>query len=101
METSNENDMVSSVNNSFNLIDILFYSTQLGVHYHMWENNEEIHKILDLKKNKMCQFIQNSYPSLDEKSVKCVVMAMYLYMYSEINKICNTTSQQNNEQNNE
>ena len=94
METTNDNDLMNSVDNSLGLVNILFYSTQLGVHYHLWEDNEDIHKILDLEENTQCKWIKTIYSNLDEKSIKCVVLAMYLYMFSEINKICNQNTEQ-------
>ena len=80
------------LNNMFpnnNMTKILILSTQLGANYDQWIDNEEIHSILDIEKNSLCKMMKNYHSYLDDKSIKCIVLAMYITMYSEITNIAN------------
>lgn len=68
--------------NTFN--NILLCSLQLGVNYNLWEDNKDIHNVLNIHKNTLAMRIKFFYPKLDEKSIKCITLAIYLYMYNEM-----------------
>lgn len=80
----NQNLIQESNDAGLDMSKILLYSTQLGVHYELWENNSDIHSTLDVNKNSMCLMIKHSNPHLDDKSIKCIVMAVYIHLYTLI-----------------
>jgi hypothetical protein len=82
-------ESLGNISPDINMTKVLIMSTQLGANYDQWENNEDIQSILDTDKNSLCKMIKISQPQLDEKSVKCIVLAIYIYMYSEIINISN------------
>ena len=83
---NNENfeKFFSDIASKSTLPKILLVSTQLGANYDMWANEENIQSILDMDKNKMCKWIKFNHPHLDDKSVKCIVMSMYIHLHIEI-----------------
>ncbi len=78
-------------NNNANtdMTKILIYSTQLAANYESWENLNDIQSILDMKKNSMCQMLKIVHPEFDEKTIKCIILGLYIHMYSEINNTSN------------
>jgi hypothetical protein len=62
---------------------ILISATNLEEKYNNFEN-EEINSILDIEKNSLCIMMKNQNLYLDDKSIKCIVLALYVHMYSEI-----------------
>jgi hypothetical protein len=68
---------------------ILLVSTQLGANYEMWANDENITSIMDMDKNRLCKWVKFNNQYLDDKSVKCIVMSIYIYMHIEILNIMN------------
>ncbi len=74
-------------NSNLDTYKITIFSTQLGLNYDLWSNNDNIENILDMQKNTFCLMMKIVYPNLDDKTIKCIVMAMYIYMYCEISNI--------------
>lgn len=65
------------------LIPVLITSTQLAANYEMWENDDKIQDILNIEKNFFCKLLKNTHTYLDDKSIKCITLAILLYMYKE------------------
>ena len=69
------------------LIRILLCSTQLAANHNLWKDNDVIQDIVDMNKNYLCTFIKYSHPYLDELSIKCIVLAFYIILYSKISTL--------------
>jgi hypothetical protein len=78
-----------NISPDINMTKILIMSTQLGANYDQWGNNDEIQSILNINENSLCKMMKFFQPQLDDKSIKCIVLAIYIYMYSEIINITN------------
>jgi hypothetical protein len=89
-------NLIPDMNPANEMTKILLYSTQLAANYEKWENNNEIQNVLDTNKNSLCQMIKISHPQLDEKSIKCIVLGMYINMFNEISNISNISNIANN-----
>jgi len=61
--------------------NILMYSTQLGVHHDVWKDDENINNILDVNTNSLSMMIKHNNPNLDDVSIKCITLALYLNIY--------------------
>jgi hypothetical protein len=81
---------LGNISPNMNMTKILIMSTQLGANYEQWENNEDIQSILNINENSLCKMIKIYQPQLDDKSIKCIVLAMYIFMYTEIINITNS-----------
>jgi hypothetical protein len=78
-------DQFKNINDvNIDMNKILIYSTQLGIYYNTWESNENIHAILDINNNSFCSMIKYLNPNLDDKSIKCIVLALYIHIYTSI-----------------
>lgn len=65
------------------MTSVLLSSTQLAANYELWENNEKIQEIVNMEKNFFCKLLQKTHSYLDEKSIKCIVLALFIHMYKE------------------
>ena len=83
-------DNFQNMTPNMDMTKVLIMSTQLGANYDQWENNEEIQEILDIEKNSLCKMLKICQSQLDDKSIRCIVLAIYINMYAEITNITNS-----------
>lgn len=67
-----------------NIKKIFLLSSHIYSHYDKLENNQQIDSILDIEKNSMCKMMKNCHSHLDNKDIKCIVLAMYITLYTEL-----------------
>jgi hypothetical protein len=80
-------NMFASFSQNQVMIQILICSTQLGANYDLWKDMDDIQNIVNIEKNSLCKMMKSCHPYLDDKSVKCIVLSMYIYMFREIANI--------------
>jgi hypothetical protein len=78
----------SNIESNNDMTKILLYSTELASNYDDCINNNNISSILDTNKNTLCKIVKYNNPQLCEKSINCIIIAFYMHMYIEINKVC-------------
>lgn len=66
---------------------ILLYSVELSSNYDEWINNENICEILNSNKNSLFKLVKYNNQNLCDKSINCIIIAFYIHMYTEINKL--------------
>jgi hypothetical protein len=74
-------------NEDIDIKKILLYSVELSSNYDDWINNENICEILNSNKNSLFKLIKYNNSNLCDKSVNCIIIAFYIHMYMEINKL--------------
>jgi len=80
-----------------NMMNVLMSAVQLAANYDKWENDKNLQDIVDMKKNYFCKMLKSSHSYLDEKSIKCISMAILVHMFKEISTF--TSLDENNNDN--
>lgn len=72
-------------NENVDITKILLYSVELSSNYDDWINCENAREILKFNKNPLFKLIEKNNQNLCAKSINCIVIAFYVYMYMELN----------------
>lgn len=72
-----------------NLATILFYSTQIAANYNLWKDNENIQNVVNVNENALCMVVKQGNPTLDDVSIKSIVLAFYIVLYCEVKDCLN------------